>query len=245
MLTTAMVQSKRYRVLERQNLGSLEKEMALVNKGLTDKSGVQKGQVKGADLLVMGAITGWEPGTSGGGGGLGGGMLGKASAHFRRDQRGLSKNPPWPWISVLWTPPHLKCWPPPASRVSPKTSAWADSSALSAAPEVWPAGWAVLPRPPWRRPFEPVLYNATKYIVGEHAAAIHAVLIPHRRAHRSRACRTLQLEKTTFGWGAPRIFRCGGRFCVRCLTFGFNSGRPGAEAAGGDGPHPYETALVA
>ncbi len=82
MLTTAMVQSKRYRVLERQNLGSLEKEMALVNKGLTDKSGVQKGQVKGADLLVMGAITGWEPGTSGGGGGLGGGMLGKASAIF-------------------------------------------------------------------------------------------------------------------------------------------------------------------
>ena len=82
MLTTAMVQSQRYRVLERQNLGSLEKEMALVNKGLTDKSGVQKGQVKGADLLVMGAITGWEPGTSGGGGGLGGGMLGKASALF-------------------------------------------------------------------------------------------------------------------------------------------------------------------
>jgi curli biogenesis system outer membrane secretion channel CsgG len=82
MLTTAMVQSKRYRVLERQNLSSLEKEMALVNKGLTDKTGIQKGQVKGADLLVMGAVTGWDPGTSGGGGGLGGGMLGKASAVF-------------------------------------------------------------------------------------------------------------------------------------------------------------------
>jgi curli biogenesis system outer membrane secretion channel CsgG len=82
MLTTALVQSKRYRVLERQNLGSLKEEMALGSSGYTDKSGVQKGSVKGADLLVIGAVTGWEPGTSGGGGGLGGGMLGKASAIF-------------------------------------------------------------------------------------------------------------------------------------------------------------------
>ncbi|MFZ0448316.1 MAG: CsgG/HfaB family protein [Desulfatiglandaceae bacterium] len=82
MLTTTMVQSKRYRVLERQNLGSLQQEMALSSSGYTDKSGVKKGHIKGADLLIMGAITGWEPGTSGGGGGLGGGVLGKASALF-------------------------------------------------------------------------------------------------------------------------------------------------------------------
>lgn len=83
MLTTAMVQSKRYRVLERQNIDSLKSEMALTGSGYTDKTGVTKGAVKGADLLVMGAITGWEPGTSGGGGGLGGGgMLGTASALF-------------------------------------------------------------------------------------------------------------------------------------------------------------------
>lgn len=83
MLTTALVQSKRYRVLERQNLGSLKDEMALSGSGYTDKSGITKGGIKGADLLVMGAITGWEPGTSGGGGGLGGGgMLGQASALF-------------------------------------------------------------------------------------------------------------------------------------------------------------------
>jgi curli biogenesis system outer membrane secretion channel CsgG len=83
MLTTAMVQSKRFRVLERQNLDSLKSEMALTGSGYTDKTGVTKGAVKGADLLVMGAITGWEPGTSGGGGGLGGGgMLGQASALF-------------------------------------------------------------------------------------------------------------------------------------------------------------------
>lgn len=82
MLTTAMVQTKRYRVLERQNLGSLTNEMALREQGLTDSSGKKKGRVKGADLLIMGAITGWEPGTSGGGGGIGGGMLGKATAMF-------------------------------------------------------------------------------------------------------------------------------------------------------------------
>ncbi len=83
MLTTTLVQTKRYRVLERQNLASLQQEMSLASSGYTDKSGVKKGGIKGADILIMGAITGWEPGTSGGGGGLGGGgMLGKASALF-------------------------------------------------------------------------------------------------------------------------------------------------------------------
>jgi curli biogenesis system outer membrane secretion channel CsgG len=68
--------------LERQNISSLKQEMALGSSGYTDKTGVQKGAIKGADLLVMGAVTGWEPGTSGGGGSLGGGMLGKATALF-------------------------------------------------------------------------------------------------------------------------------------------------------------------
>ncbi len=80
MLTTALVQSGRYRVLERQNIDSLKQEMALARTGYTDKSGIKKGGIKGADLLIMGAITGWEPGASGKGGGLGGGYLGKAAA---------------------------------------------------------------------------------------------------------------------------------------------------------------------
>ncbi|MBN1828014.1 MAG: hypothetical protein JW884_02565 [Deltaproteobacteria bacterium] len=80
MLTTTMVQSKRYRVLERQNLSSLQQEMALTGQGYTDKSGATKGKIKGADLLIMGAITGWDPGSSGGGGGIGGGLLGTATA---------------------------------------------------------------------------------------------------------------------------------------------------------------------
>jgi len=93
MLTTAMVQSKRYRVLERQNLDSLKGEMALGSSGYTDSTGIKKGGIKGADLLVMGAITGWEPGTSGGGGGLGGGgMLGQASALFGAIKGGYKKS---------------------------------------------------------------------------------------------------------------------------------------------------------
>jgi len=82
MLTTAMVQSKRYRVLERMNVDALKEEMALTNQGYSDKSGIKKGGIKGADLLIMAAITGWDPATSGAGGGLGGGVLGKASALF-------------------------------------------------------------------------------------------------------------------------------------------------------------------
>ncbi len=92
MLTTAMVQSKRYRVLERQNIASLKEEMALTSQGYSDKSGVKKGGIKGADLLIMGAITGWDPATSGGGGGLGGGMLGKATALFGAARGAMKKS---------------------------------------------------------------------------------------------------------------------------------------------------------
>jgi curli biogenesis system outer membrane secretion channel CsgG len=93
MLTTAMVQSKRYRVLERQNIDSLKGEMSLGSSGYTDSTGIKKGGMKGADLLVMGAITGWEPGTSGGGGGIGGGgLLGNASALFGAVSGGYKKS---------------------------------------------------------------------------------------------------------------------------------------------------------
>lgn len=92
MLTTAMVQTKRYRVLERQNLDSLKQEMALSDTGYTDKSGKQKGKVRGADLLIMGAVTGWEPGTSGGGGGIGGGKLQQATALFGAAKGAYSKS---------------------------------------------------------------------------------------------------------------------------------------------------------
>jgi len=57
--------------------------------------------VKGADILVVAAITGWEPATSGasagGGGGLIGGKLGKIFA-IGGALGGAMKNLPWQWI---------------------------------------------------------------------------------------------------------------------------------------------------
>lgn len=82
MLTTALVQSKRYRMLERVDLDVVKSEQNLTKQGYTDKSGKKKGGFKGADLVVVAAITGWEPGTSGTSGGGFGGLFGTAGAIF-------------------------------------------------------------------------------------------------------------------------------------------------------------------
>lgn len=77
MLSTALVQSGRYRVLERQELGAIKEEIGLGETSYAEKeSAVKRGKIKGADLLVVAAITGWEPGTSGVRGGVGAGTLG-------------------------------------------------------------------------------------------------------------------------------------------------------------------------
>lgn len=79
MLTTSLVQSKRYRVLERQNIDSVKAEIGLQEDGYTDDSGVQRGAVKGADIAVIAAITGFDPGSSGGAGKVSG-LLGKSAS---------------------------------------------------------------------------------------------------------------------------------------------------------------------
>ncbi|MEW6675685.1 MAG: CsgG/HfaB family protein [Nitrospirota bacterium] len=77
MLTTTLVQSKRYRVLERQELGAIQEEIALGEQGYAEKkTAVTKGKIKGADLLIVAAVTGWDPGTAGTGGGIGLGTKG-------------------------------------------------------------------------------------------------------------------------------------------------------------------------
>ena len=84
MLSTVLVQSKRFRVLERQEFGAIKDEIGLSEEGYTEQQTSKKrGKVKGADLLIVAAVTGWDPGTSGTGGGLGignwkgfGGLLG-------------------------------------------------------------------------------------------------------------------------------------------------------------------------
>lgn len=76
MLTTTLVQSKRFKVLERQELSAIQEEIALGEKGYVEKAtAVKKGKIKGADLLVVAAITGWDPGTAGTKGGIGIGVI--------------------------------------------------------------------------------------------------------------------------------------------------------------------------
>jgi len=96
MLTTAMFQSGRFRVLERQNVKSLKKEIGLSEDGYTDDSGIQRGGFKGAELVVMAAITGWEPGTSGGKGNVGallgnkaGALLGAVSGGYKKSSMAM------------------------------------------------------------------------------------------------------------------------------------------------------------
>lgn len=63
MLITVLVESGKFRVLERQEMAAIQSEIALTEQGYTDKSGKKRGSIKGADLLITGSVTGWDPGT--------------------------------------------------------------------------------------------------------------------------------------------------------------------------------------
>jgi len=73
MLSTALFNSNRYIVLERQQLTDVLAEQDLGAAGRIKKeTAAPIGQVEGAELLITGAVTGYEPGASGLGGGIGG-----------------------------------------------------------------------------------------------------------------------------------------------------------------------------
>ncbi len=80
MVTNALVQSNRFRVLERERFDeTIRREHDLQSEGWTDGNEADaKGQVKRANLLVYGSITEWEPAaaksSAGGGGGIFGGI---------------------------------------------------------------------------------------------------------------------------------------------------------------------------
>jgi curli biogenesis system outer membrane secretion channel CsgG len=74
MLSTALFNSNRYIVLERQQLSDVLAEQDLAGAGRVKKeTAAPIGQIEGAELLITGAVTGYEPGASGLGGGIGGG----------------------------------------------------------------------------------------------------------------------------------------------------------------------------
>ncbi|MFA5119295.1 MAG: CsgG/HfaB family protein [Candidatus Omnitrophota bacterium] len=80
MLVTALINSNRFSVLERQVLNAVMQEQALSASGAaeTGSGGPQRGKIKTADLIVTAAVTEFEPEASGGGAGFGlGGKVGK------------------------------------------------------------------------------------------------------------------------------------------------------------------------
>ncbi len=92
MLTTALFNSNRFIVLERGELGEVMREQDLAASGRI-KKGTEApiGEIEGAELLVVGAITEFEPSAGGVGGGLlvpgFGAGLGVKTAHVAIDIR--------------------------------------------------------------------------------------------------------------------------------------------------------------
>jgi len=83
MLITALVNSNRFSVVERQALNAVMQEQELAVSGAAVQgAGPKRGQIKTADLIITAAVTEFEPQASGGqagiggGGGVGSGVLG-------------------------------------------------------------------------------------------------------------------------------------------------------------------------
>ena len=83
MLVTALINSNRFSVLERQVLSAVMQEQELAVSGAAEAGGgAQRGQIKTADIIVTAAVTEFEPQATGGkagiggGGGVGSGILG-------------------------------------------------------------------------------------------------------------------------------------------------------------------------
>jgi len=90
MLTTALVQSNRFRVIERARVDSIKDEIALQEDGYTNSSGKKRGTLQAPDIQVVAYITGWAPGSSGGGGKIGGALFGKKASALLGDGDGYS-----------------------------------------------------------------------------------------------------------------------------------------------------------
>jgi curli biogenesis system outer membrane secretion channel CsgG len=89
MLATALFNTNRYIVLERQIMGEVLAEQDLGASGrVKQKTAAAIGEIEGAELLVTGAITEFEPAS----GGIGGGIGGLTGAVFGAVAGGLKKS---------------------------------------------------------------------------------------------------------------------------------------------------------
>lgn len=75
MLVTALINSNRFSVVERQVLNAIMQEQELSASGAAQQGagGPQRGKIKTADIIVTAAVTEFEPQASGGSAGIGGG----------------------------------------------------------------------------------------------------------------------------------------------------------------------------
>jgi curli biogenesis system outer membrane secretion channel CsgG len=81
MLTDAILQSNRFMVLDRQAIKDVMQEQDLAASGRVSKpTGAPIGEIEGAELLVKGSITEFEPGSAGAGAGAGLGFFGLPGA---------------------------------------------------------------------------------------------------------------------------------------------------------------------
>lgn len=87
-LTTALFNTNRFIVLERQTLGDVLQEQDLGASGrVRQETAAPMGQIEGAELLVVGAVTEFDNAASGGGGGvggIGGGVVGSIASGFKQ-----------------------------------------------------------------------------------------------------------------------------------------------------------------
>jgi len=166
MLTTALVQSKRYRVLERQNIDSVKSEIALQEDGYTDDSGVQRGNVKGADISVIAAITGFDPGTKGASGSVGGLLGKKAGALLGAVSGGYKKSSMAMDIRIVDTATTEVL---AATRVEGVATDVNIGGALGALTGVGSLGGSLgaFASTPMEKAIRTCIYEATKYIVAE------------------------------------------------------------------------------
>jgi curli biogenesis system outer membrane secretion channel CsgG len=97
MLATALFSTGRFIVLERgEGMKDLREELALAEGGMVERGkGARKGLMEGADVMILGAVTAFDPDASGVGGGIGGGgggffgglLGGKKDAYIAADLR--------------------------------------------------------------------------------------------------------------------------------------------------------------